>query len=73
MTAPTMLTIKQTAERTGLAVHYIRQLCLENKIVYRKAGAKYLINFEKFIEYLNNSESWKVVLYGISRKRCRNY
>ena len=56
MTAPTMLTIKQTAERTGLAVHYIRQLCLENKIVYRKAGAKYLINFEKFIEYLNNSE-----------------
>jgi len=53
MTAPTLLTIKQTAERTGLAVHYIRQLCLENKIVYRKAGAKYLINFEKFIEYLN--------------------
>ena len=57
MTAPTMLTIKQTAERTQLAQHYIRQLCLENKIVFRKAGAKYLINYEKFIEYLNNSEN----------------
>ncbi len=57
MNAPTMLTIKQTAERTQLAQHYIRQLCLENKIVFRKAGAKYLINYEKFIEYLNNSEN----------------
>ncbi len=56
MTAPTMLTIKETAKRTGLAVHYIRQLCLQDKIVYRKAGAKYLINYEKFIEYLNESE-----------------
>ncbi len=56
MTVPTMLTIKETAKRTGLAVHYIRQLCLQDKIVYRKAGAKYLINYEKFIEYLNESE-----------------
>lgn len=57
MIAPTMLTIKETAKRAGLAEHYIRQLCVQNKIVYRKAGAKYLINYEKFIEYLNACET----------------
>lgn len=57
MTAPTMLTIKQTAERTGLAVHYIRQLCLQGKIVYRKAGNKFLINYERFIDFLNTCEN----------------
>ena len=31
MYAPTMLTIKETAKRTGLAEFYIRQLCLQNK------------------------------------------
>ena len=57
MTAPTMLTIRETAERTGHAVHYIRQLCLQGKIIYRKAGNKFLINYEKFIEFLNTCES----------------
>ena len=57
MNTPTMLTIKETAKRTGLAEFYIRQLCLQNKIVYRKSGTKYLINFEKLIEYLNSSEN----------------
>lgn len=57
MNAPTMLSIRETAEMSGLAEHFIRQLCLQNKIVYRKAGVKYLINYEKFIEYLNNSEN----------------
>ena len=52
-----MLTIRETAERTGLAVHYIRQLCLQGKIIYRKAGNKFLINYEKFIEFLNTCES----------------
>lgn len=53
---PTMLTIKETAERTGLAQHYIRQLCLQKKIICHKAGTKYLINYEKFIDYLNTAE-----------------
>lgn len=54
--APTMLTIKETAERTGLAIYYIRQLCLQGKIIYCKTGTKYLINYEKLIEYFNNGE-----------------
>jgi len=53
---PTMLTIRETAERSGLARHYIRQLCLQHKIIYRKSGNKFLVNYEKFIDYLNISE-----------------
>ena len=50
---PRMRTIKQTAEETGLAYNYIRNLCLQNKIVYVRAGNKYLINVDKLIDYLN--------------------
>ena len=51
---PRMLTIKATAQETGLAYNYIRNLCLQNKIVYVKAGNKYLINIDKLIDYLNS-------------------
>ena len=54
---PIMLTINQTAERSGLAAHYIRQLCVQGKIVHCRAGSKYLVNFEKFVEFLNTGES----------------
>ena len=54
---PTMLTINETAERIGLAQHFIRQLCLQNKICYIKAGNKYIINWERFLEYLNIGET----------------
>ena len=50
---PTMLTINETAKVTNLPVNFIRQLVWDNKIVYTKAGNKYLVNLEKFIEYLN--------------------
>ena len=54
---PTMLTINQTAERVGLAKHFVRQLCLQNKICHVKAGNRYLINLERFIDYLNTGET----------------
>ena len=56
MTYPTMLTIRQTAERTGLSYEHLRKLCLQKKIVFVKAGNKYLINQEKFADYLNGEE-----------------
>lgn len=52
---PTMLTIKETAQRTGMAEFFIRRLATSNQIVHVRCGKKYLINFEKFIEYLNTS------------------
>ena len=51
-----MRTIKQTAQETGLAEYFIRQLVKQNKIRYVKAGCKTLINLDLFIEYLNSGE-----------------
>lgn len=56
MTIPTMLSIKEASIQTGVSYDAIRKLCLQRKIVFIKAGAKYLINMEKFIDYLNRGE-----------------
>ena len=50
---PTMLTLKEAASKTGLAVHYLRQSCLNNKIVHIRCGKRILINGDKLIEFLN--------------------
>lgn len=54
---PRMMTISEISKESGLAKYYIRTLCWQNKIVHIKAGKKYLINYEKFIEYLNLGEN----------------
>jgi len=55
-TMPTMLTIEETSRRFSLPKHFVRQAVLSNKVVHVKAGKKYLINAEKFIEWLNTGE-----------------
>lgn len=51
---PQMVTVNQLAELTGLSAYSIRKLCKQNEIHYYKAGKKVLINYNKFLEYLNN-------------------
>lgn len=53
---PTMLTIKEVSARTGISYDRIRKMCIQNKIVYIRAGNKYLINFERFVAYLNEGD-----------------
>lgn len=53
---PTMLTIKEMAAKTGFPQTYIRRLCISNKIVYIYTGHRYLINYEKFIDFLNEGD-----------------
>lgn len=53
---PTMLPIKEVSSRTGLRYEFLRQLCLNSEIVHVRAGNKYLINYEKFLEYLNGNK-----------------
>lgn len=53
MTMPTMWTINQAKEATGLSYEFLRQLCLQGKVVHIKTGNKYLINAEKLRDYLN--------------------
>lgn len=53
---PIMLPIKEVAARTGLSYHFIRQLCLEKRIVFVRAGNKYLVNMDRFVDFLNGAE-----------------
>ena len=52
---PRMVSIREAAELTGLSKICIRKLCWENKICYKRSGSKYLINLQKFSEYLNDA------------------
>lgn len=52
-TLPQMKTIKEMAQITGLSYYYLRGLCVNNEIVHIRAGNKYLINYDRFCDYLN--------------------
>lgn len=54
---PTMLPPRAAAEKTGLPEHLIRQLIKREKIVYVKAGNKFLVNIDKLADYLNNGDA----------------
>ncbi len=70
MVIPRMMTIKETAEITHLPQHFIRQLVLQKKIVFIRAGTRYLINLERLIDYLNTGdiEADEVEMLGGIRK-----
>lgn len=53
---PVMLPIKEVSARTGISYESIRYLCLTNQITFirvGRSGGKYLINYERFLEFLN--------------------
>ena len=50
---PKMLTIKETAQATGLHEYFVRQLVKQNRVTYVKAGCKTLIHLDWLDEYLN--------------------
>ena len=51
--SPRMKTIKAVAKLTSMSYTSLRNLCLENQIVHIRVGKKYLINYDRFIDYLN--------------------
>lgn len=53
---PEMVTVVELSKRSGLSQYYIRQLLKKNRISHVKCGKKYLINVEKFSEFLQNGE-----------------
>lgn len=68
LTLPRMWGIKDAAEvlkqydpHTGITAHYIKQLCLNNKIKFERVGdgknAKYLVNMDSLLEYLSGIPS----------------
>lgn len=51
--APIMLSIRETAERANLSEKFVRKLCKNNQIPFVKSGRKYLVNWQKFVTFLN--------------------
>ena len=52
-TPPRMRTILETAEITGIAAYRIRVLCKTGQICALQCGSRWLVNLDRFIEYLN--------------------
>ena len=51
---PTMLTIKEAAAKSGLSYGTIRRWCINGIFKgFVKAGSKTLINYDRFVEFLN--------------------
>ncbi|USF28509.1 hypothetical protein N510_003471 [Firmicutes bacterium ASF500] len=50
---PRMTTIRETAKTTGISEYAVRKLIKKNEVVYVKAGAKYLVNLDRFVDFLN--------------------
>lgn len=68
---PRMLTVKQTAEETGLPERFVRRLCASGEIVTVKSGCKYLINLDRLIDFLNGQgkgEDTEPKQYGAIRR-----
>ena len=55
-TVPRMETIKNTAKLFGLPEHLVRQKVLNGEVVAISAGRRYLVNVDKFGEYLNTNK-----------------
>ncbi len=53
--APRMETITTTAEILHVPVHFVRTKVKNGEVVAVKAGRRYLVNVDKFIEYLNSN------------------
>lgn len=53
---PNMTTIQKAAKATGLSMHFIRQLCVQNKIVTVSINRKYFINVNSLNEYLSQTQ-----------------
>lgn len=50
---PVMISLKEASQRTGLSYECLRNLCLTRKIVHFRSGKKYLVNYERLIEFLS--------------------
>lgn len=53
---PRMVPIQTLADESGISYKALWQMCKQNKIVHIKSGNKFLINADKFVEYLNAGE-----------------
>ena len=53
---PRMVPLQTLADESGISYKALWQMCKHNKIVHIKSGNKFLVNVDKFVEYLNAGE-----------------
>ncbi|MGM9538890.1 MAG: hypothetical protein ACI3VN_11230 [Candidatus Onthomonas sp.] len=51
-----MVTIQEASERTGLAYHCIRRLCMTGQITYIRSGKKYYVNLPYLLSFLEQGQ-----------------
>lgn len=54
---PTMGTIRQAAEQSGLATYRVRQLCKTGQVVSVRCGKKILVNLDALAAYLRTGDA----------------
>ncbi len=52
-----MVTLKEASQRTGISYDRLRKMCINNQVVHIKAGCKFLLNWERLVDYLNTGEA----------------
>lgn len=53
---PRMVPLQTLANESGISYKALWLMCKQNRIVHIKSGNKYLVNVDKFIEFLNAGE-----------------
>lgn len=56
MNLPRMRTLREAAAESGINYNRLRLICLQDKVVYIKAGKKFLINMDSLASYLNTGD-----------------
>ena len=56
---PTMVSIREASQRTGLTYILIKDICDSGRIVYIRSGKKYLVNFDSLLRLLQQGEGGK--------------
>ncbi len=53
---PDMVPILEVCKRIpGLSYDFVRKGCLSGKIVHIRTGSKFLVNFDRLVEWLNTT------------------
>ncbi len=51
------LSLNDASALTGLSYGYLRNLCLNHRVVFIRCGNKYMINRQSLIDFINTGES----------------
>ena len=51
-----MVTLREASNRTGISYDRLRKMCINGQVIHIKTGRKFLLNWDKLVDYLNTGE-----------------